>query len=138
MTNGCFDILHPGHIDYLETASELGDRLVVAVNDDDSVRRLKGSPSGLNRPVNPLSHRLRMLSALECVDWVVAFAEDTPEDLIGRVLPNVLVKGGDYRPEEIAGGRHVLAAGGEVRTLPMVPGFSTTKLIEHIRREDLP
>ncbi len=129
MTNGCFDLLHPGHIDYLEKARSLGDRLIVAVNDDDSVRRLKGS----ERPLNPLSSRMRMLAALSCVDWVVAFSEDTPERLYERVLPDVLVKGGDYRPDDIAGGRQVRAAGGEVRVVDFVDGFSTTSLIERIR-----
>jgi D-beta-D-heptose 7-phosphate kinase/D-beta-D-heptose 1-phosphate adenosyltransferase len=129
MTNGCFDLLHPGHIDYLEKARALGDRLIVAVNDDESVRRLKGS----QRPLNPLATRMRMLAALSCVDWVVSFAEDTPERLYSRVLPDVLVKGGDYRPEDIAGARQVVAAGGEVRVLDFIEGHSTTKLIERIR-----
>ena len=110
MTNGCFDILHPGHIDYLEKARALGDMLFVAVNDDDSVRRLKGD----GRPVNPLATRLRMLSALACVNGVVAFAEDTPERLYCRLLPHVLVKGGDYATVQVAGGACVTAAGGEV------------------------
>lgn len=130
MTNGCFDILHPGHIEYLEQARALGDRLIVAVNDDDSVRRLKGE----RRPVNPLDHRLRMLAALGCVDWVVPFAEDTPERLICAVLPDVLVKGGDYTPEQIAGGDCVRRAGGEVKVLGFVEGHSTSGLIEKIRR----
>ncbi len=103
--------------------------MIVAVNDDDSVRRLKGS----ERPLNPLSSRMRMLAALSCVDWVVAFSEDTPERLYERVLPDVLVKGGDYRPDDIAGGRQVRAAGGEVRVVDFVDGFSTTSLIERIR-----
>ena len=130
MTNGCFDILHPGHIEYLEQARALGDRLVVAVNDDDSVRRLKGA----RRPVNALDHRLRMLAALGCVDWAVPFAEDTPERLICAVLPDVLVKGGDYTPEQIAGGDCVRRAGGEVKVLGFVEGHSTSRLIEKIRR----
>jgi len=129
MTNGCFDILHPGHIAYLEQARGLGDRLLVAVNDDASVGRLKGA----DRPVNPLSHRLRMLAALGCVDWVVPFAEDTPERLICALLPDVLVKGGDYRPDQIVGADCVRRAGGEVRVLGFVDGFSTTGLIERIR-----
>jgi D-beta-D-heptose 7-phosphate kinase/D-beta-D-heptose 1-phosphate adenosyltransferase len=129
MTNGCFDILHPGHIEYLEQARALGDRLIVAVNTDDSVRRLKGPV----RPVNPLVHRMRMLAALSCVDWVVPFAEDTPARLIGHLLPDILVKGGDYRPEQIAGADHVMATGGQVRVLGFVPGHSTTSLIDKIR-----
>lgn len=129
MTNGCFDILHPGHIAYLEQARGLGDRLLVAVNDDDSVYRLKGP----GRPVNPLPYRLRMLAALGCVDWVVPFSEDTPERLICALLPDVLVKGGDYRPDQIAGADCVRRAGGEVRVLGFIDGFSTTGLIERIR-----
>ena len=133
MTNGCFDILHPGHVDYLEQARALGDRLIVAVNTDESVGRLKGEADGVPRPVNPLAHRLRMLSALACVDWVVPFAEDTPERLISRVLPDVLVKGGDYRPEDIAGGASVIQAGGAVRVLGFLEGHSTSQLINKIR-----
>ncbi|MFZ5533298.1 MAG: bifunctional D-glycero-beta-D-manno-heptose-7-phosphate kinase/D-glycero-beta-D-manno-heptose 1-phosphate adenylyltransferase HldE [Pseudomonadota bacterium] len=130
MTNGCFDMLHPGHIRYLREARALGDRLIVAVNDDDSVRRLKGP----QRPVNPLPDRAAMLSALDCVDWVVGFSEDTPARLIGAVQPDVLVKGGDYAVNEIAGGDQVRAGGGEVRVLPFVPGYSTTGLLERVRR----
>lgn len=129
MTNGCFDLLHPGHIDYLERAKALGDRLIVAVNDDSSVMRLKGP----ERPIQPLATRMRMLSALSCVDWVVSFAEDTPERLYQRVLPDVLVKGGDYQGRSIAGAQTVQAAGGEVRLLDFMPGFSTSALIERIR-----
>ena len=130
MTNGCFDILHPGHIDYLEKARALGDMMFVAVNDDDSVRRLKGD----GRPVNPLATRLRMLSALACVNGVVAFAEDTPERLYCRLLPHVLVKGGDYATDQVAGGACVTAAGGEVVILDFLPGHSTTRLIEKIQK----
>jgi D-beta-D-heptose 7-phosphate kinase/D-beta-D-heptose 1-phosphate adenosyltransferase len=128
-TNGCFDILHPGHVDYLQRARALGDRLIVLVNSDASVRRLKGP----ERPINPLAHRMTLLAALECVDWVTPFEEDTPRDLIGRVLPDILVKGGDYASiEAIAGHDHVLAHGGQVRILPFVEGHSTTGLIERI------
>ncbi|WP_298820226.1 bifunctional D-glycero-beta-D-manno-heptose-7-phosphate kinase/D-glycero-beta-D-manno-heptose 1-phosphate adenylyltransferase HldE [uncultured Chloroflexus sp.] len=130
MTNGCFDILHPGHVDYLERARSLGDRLVVAVNDDDSVRRLKGS----KRPINPLEVRMRMLSALASVDWVVPFSEDTPEQIVCKVLPDILVKGGDYHQDEIAGSGCVLAAGGMVKVLEFLPGHSTSKLIEKIHQ----
>jgi D-beta-D-heptose 7-phosphate kinase/D-beta-D-heptose 1-phosphate adenosyltransferase len=130
LTNGCFDILHPGHVHYLQQARALGDRLIVLVNSDDSVRRLKG-PS---RPINPLAARMAMLAALECVDWVVAFDQDTPREAIRQIQPDVLVKGGDYaRIEDIAGHDCVLANGGEVRTLSFVEGFSTTRLIESIR-----
>lgn len=130
MTNGCFDILHPGHIDYLEKARALGDRLIVAINDDDSVRRLKGS----SRPVNQLATRTRMLSALSCVDWVVQFSEDTPERLYCRLLPDILVKGGDYAEDQVAGGACVKAAGGRVQILDFLDGHSTTDLIERIRK----
>lgn len=129
MTNGCFDILHPGHIDYLEQARALGDCLIVAVNSDASVRRLKGR----QRPMNPLADRMRMLAALECVDWVVAFEEDTPERLICRLLPSVLVKGGDYAEKQIAGATCVGAAGGTVKVLSFLPGHSTSALITKIQ-----
>jgi D-beta-D-heptose 7-phosphate kinase / D-beta-D-heptose 1-phosphate adenosyltransferase len=129
MTNGVFDILHAGHVSYLEEAKSCGDRLIVAVNDDDSVRRLKGS----SRPLNPLADRMAVLAGLAAVDWVVPFAEDTPAELIGKVLPDVLVKGGDYRVEQIAGGEAVLRNGGEVRVLGFKPGRSTTALIDAIR-----
>lgn len=128
MTNGCFDMLHPGHVDYLEKARSFGDCLIVAVNDDDSVRRLKGA----TRPINSLEVRMRMLSALESVDWVVSFSEDTPERLICEVCPDVLVKGGDYRPEQIAGATCVEAAGGVVKIVEFVPGHSTSHLIDKI------
>lgn len=130
MTNGCFDILHAGHVDYLQRARALGDRLIVAVNDDDSVRRLKGP----TRPVNGVSARMAVLAALGAVDWVVPFTEDTPERVICRVTPDLLVKGGDYRIEDIAGGPCVQGAGGEVRVLPFVEGHSTTRVIEAIKK----
>ncbi|MDF9392068.1 MULTISPECIES: bifunctional D-glycero-beta-D-manno-heptose-7-phosphate kinase/D-glycero-beta-D-manno-heptose 1-phosphate adenylyltransferase HldE [Methylococcus] len=130
VTNGCFDLLHPGHVHYLEQARSLGDRLIVLVNGDDSVRRLKGA----GRPVNPLPHRMAMLAALESVDWVVAFEGDTPRDEICAIRPDVLVKGGDYSDiTAIAGHDCVLEAGGEVRILGFVEGHSTTRLIETIR-----
>jgi len=129
MTNGCFDLLHPGHVAYLEQAAALGDRLLVAVNDDESVRRLKGD----GRPVNPLAGRMTVLAGLRSVDWVVAFSEDTPECLICRTLPDVLVKGGDYLADEIAGGDCVRQAGGNVVILGYVDGCSTSSLIENIR-----
>lgn len=130
MTNGCFDILHAGHVDYLSQARNYGDRLIVAVNTDDSVQRLKG-PS---RPVNALEHRMAVLAGLSAVDWVVPFDEDTPERLICRVLPDVLVKGGDYRAEEVAGFACVIGAGGEVRTIDFRYECSTSRLIDTIRR----
>jgi D-beta-D-heptose 7-phosphate kinase/D-beta-D-heptose 1-phosphate adenosyltransferase len=128
MTNGCFDILHAGHVAYLEEAKSLGDRLIVAVNDDDSVRRLKGD----SRPINALEDRMLVLAGLAAVDWVVPFADDTPAELIAAVLPDVLVKGGDYQPEEIAGGREVLQNGGEVRVLSFRDGHSTSRIIEKL------
>ena len=130
MTNGCFDLLHAGHVHYLAQARALGDRLVVAVNDDASVRRLKGE----SRPIMPLAQRMRVLAALGSVDWVVPFAEETPAALIDEILPDVLVKGGDYAPEAIAGYEAVTAAGGEVRVLDFVEGESTSALVERIQR----
>ncbi|GIX31832.1 MAG: bifunctional protein HldE [Porticoccaceae bacterium] len=129
-TNGCFDLLHAGHVAYLEEARRLGDRLVVAVNDDASVARLKGP----GRPINPLERRMAVLAGLESVDWVVAFAEDTPEALLAAVRPDVLVKGGDYREEEVVGRELVRSWGGEVRVLGRVEGCSTTALVERLGR----
>ncbi|WGE51796.1 bifunctional D-glycero-beta-D-manno-heptose-7-phosphate kinase/D-glycero-beta-D-manno-heptose 1-phosphate adenylyltransferase HldE [Actinobacillus equuli subsp. haemolyticus] len=129
MTNGCFDILHPGHVSYLENARKLGDRLIVAVNTDESVKRLKGE----SRPINDLSARMAVLAGLASVDWVVPFAEDTPQRLIGEVLPDLLVKGGDYKPEEIAGSQEVWANGGEVKVLNFENGCSTTNVIKKIQ-----
>lgn len=131
MTNGVFDILHAGHVSYLANARKLGDRLIVAVNSDASTKRLKGD----SRPVNPLVNRMIVLGALEAVDWVVAFEEDTPQRLIAGVLPDLLVKGGDYRPEDIAGSKEVWANGGEVRVLNFEDGISTTNIIKTIRGE---
>ena len=129
MTNGCFDVLHAGHVAYLEEAKSLGDRLVVAINDDDSVRRLKGEP----RPINQLEDRMLVLAGLAAVDWVVPFSEDTPERLIAATLPDVLVKGGDYKAEEIAGAKDVLGNGGEVRILAFREGHSSSRIIEKLR-----
>jgi D-beta-D-heptose 7-phosphate kinase/D-beta-D-heptose 1-phosphate adenosyltransferase len=128
MTNGCFDVLHAGHVAYLEEAKSLGDRLVVAINDDDSVRRLKGDP----RPVNGLEDRMLVLAGLASVDWVVPFPEDTPERLITAVLPDILVKGGDYNAEDIAGARAVLENGGEVRVLAFREGHSSSRIIDKL------
>jgi len=129
MTNGCFDILHAGHVTYLEEASRLGDRLVVALNIDATVRALKGE----DRPVNKLADRMRVIAALGCVDWVVAFSEETPERLICALRPDVLVKGGDNHPDRIPGNRCVREAGGEVRVLTYVDGVSTTAIVDSIR-----
>ena len=130
MTNGCFDLLHAGHVAYLKQARELGDRLIVAVNDDASVRALKGA----DRPINPLDQRLEVLSGLAAVDWVIPFSEDTPERLICRVLPDVLVKGGDYRPVEIAGHDCVIAAGGEVLVQEFDHACSTSDIVARINK----
>jgi D-beta-D-heptose 7-phosphate kinase/D-beta-D-heptose 1-phosphate adenosyltransferase len=129
MTNGCFDLLHVGHVRYLEAARKLGDVLIVAVNTDDSVRRLKGP----TRPLNTTEDRMRMLASLKCVDWVAPFSEDTPERLITRVLPDLLVKGGDYKPEAVAGYDVVKAHGGQVVILDFYAGYSTTRIIERAR-----
>ncbi len=128
MTNGCFDVLHAGHTACLAEARSLGDHLMVAVNDDDSVRRLKGD----SRPVVPLEQRMAVLAALGCVDWVVPFGEDTPAGLIGKVAPYVLAKGGDYRPEEVAGGEAVERQGGRVVILAYREGLSTSSLLKRI------
>lgn len=129
MTNGCFDLLHAGHVTYLQQAKALGDRLIVAVNSDESVRQLKGE----SRPINALPERMTVLSALACVDWVVPFTEETPERLYCRLLPDVLVKGGDYAPDQVAGGDCVIKAGGEVKILSFVDGQSTTNMINKAR-----
>lgn len=131
MTNGCFDILHAGHVSYLANARKLGDRLVVAVNSDESVKQLKGE----SRPINPLRQRMIVLGALESVDWVVPFVEQTPQRLISNILPDVLVKGGDYKPEDIAGGKEVIKAGGTVEVLNFEDGCSTTNIINAIKNQ---
>ncbi|MGI9205310.1 MAG: bifunctional D-glycero-beta-D-manno-heptose-7-phosphate kinase/D-glycero-beta-D-manno-heptose 1-phosphate adenylyltransferase HldE [Woeseiaceae bacterium] len=130
MTNGCFDVLHAGHVSYLEEAKSLGDRLVVAINDDDSVRRLKGEP----RPINELQDRMSVLAGLAAVDWVVPFSDDTPQQLIHTVLPDVLVKGGDYRADEIVGSKEVLQNGGEVRVLAFRDGRSSSRIIDKLNQ----
>ncbi len=131
MTNGVFDILHAAHVSYLANARKLGDRLIVAVNSDASTKRLKGD----SRPVNPLEQRMIVLGALEAVDWVVSFEEDTPQRLIAGILPDLLVKGGDYKPEEIAGSKEVWANGGEVLVLNFEDGCSTTNIIKKIQQD---
>lgn len=128
MTNGCFDILHAGHVAYLQQAKALGQRLVVAVNSDQSVRDLKG----VGRPINPCDRRMSVLAALGSVDWVVEFSQETPQELIAKILPDILVKGGDYQVEQIAGAKEVIENGGEVKILQFVDGVSTTKIIESI------
>ena len=129
MTNGCFDILHKGHVAYLQEAKARGDRLLVAVNSDESVSKLKGK----DRPINPLEDRMEVLAGLAAVDWVVPFGEDTPEELISMILPDVLVKGGDYTPEAIAGGKAVLENGGTVEVLRFFEGRSTSAIVDSIR-----
>jgi D-glycero-beta-D-manno-heptose 1-phosphate adenylyltransferase len=135
-TNGCFDIIHPGHVDYLERARSMGDGLVVGLNSDASVRRLKGPL----RPVNDQRSRARVLAALQCVDYVVIFDEDTPLELIQKVRPDVLVKGGDWSVERIVGRDVVEEAGGSVCSIPLLAGHSTTSTVERIvdmhRRRD--
>lgn len=130
-TNGCFDILHRGHVEYLQEAAALGDRLVIGVNSDASVKRQGKGPE---RPLNDQDSRAKVLAALRLVDAVVIFDEDTPLPLIEAIAPDVLVKGGDWIEDRIVGAEFVLKNGGEVRSLKLVDGFSTTALIEKIRR----
>jgi rfaE bifunctional protein nucleotidyltransferase chain/domain len=128
-TNGCFDLLHPGHLRSLEQARELGDVLIVGLNSDASVRQLKGE----GRPVIAERERAEILAALECVDAVVIFPELTPRELVARLLPDVLVKGGDWPSDQIVGREEVEAAGGHVATIPVVPGYSTSDILRRIR-----
>lgn len=128
-TNGCFDILHRGHVEYLCHARDLGDKLVLGLNTDASVKRQGKSPE---RPINNEETRATILAGLECIDAIVLFDEDTPYDLIQFVQPDVLVKGNDYKAEEIVGYDIVSAKGGSVMIIPLVQGFSTTKLIEKL------
>lgn len=131
-TNGCFDILHKGHIDYLNRAADCGDVLIVGVNSDESVSRLKGS----HRPIQDESSRLWVLASLSCVTAVVLFGEETPIELIRKVSPNVLVKGGDYTVETIVGAQEVLSSGGIVEVISFLEGYSTSRLEDKIRRWD--
>jgi D-beta-D-heptose 7-phosphate kinase/D-beta-D-heptose 1-phosphate adenosyltransferase len=128
-TNGCFDLLHPGHIGSLEQARALGDVLIVGLNSDASVRQLKGA----GRPVLPERERAEILASLECVDAVVIFDELTPREVIARLLPDVLVKGGDWASDQIVGREEVEAAGGRVVSIPVVAGYSTTEILRKIR-----
>jgi rfaE bifunctional protein nucleotidyltransferase chain/domain len=128
-TNGCFDIIHLGHVRYLRDAKKLCDALVVGVNSDASVKRIKGD----GRPVNDERVRTEVLSALESVDYITMFGEDTPEELIRKITPDVLFKGGDWKEENIVGADHVKAHGGKVKVIPYVEGFSTTDIIERMR-----
>lgn len=129
-TNGCFDILHAGHVSYLEAAKELGDKLIVGINNDSSVRKLKGK----DRPINPLEERMTLIQALKCVDHVVSFSEETPLKLIEFLKPNILVKGADYSTEEIVGASSVIRDGGEVKTIPLVKGLSSSDKIKKIKQ----
>jgi D-beta-D-heptose 7-phosphate kinase/D-beta-D-heptose 1-phosphate adenosyltransferase len=128
-TNGCFDLLHPGHVRYLAAARALGDVLVVGLNDDDSVRRLKGA----GRPVLQLAERAEVLAGLAAVDHIVPFAEDTPLAVVRALRPDVLVKGADWGEEDIVGREDVLASGGRVERIPLVAGVSTSEIIRRIR-----
>jgi len=128
-TNGCFDLLHPGHIRLFEQARALGDTLVVAINSDASVRENKGD----GRPIMPQDERAEILAALEAVNYVTVFEEPTPQRLIARLVPDVLVKGSDWGPDEVVGRAEVEAAGGRVVSIPLEAGYSTTNLIERIR-----
>lgn len=129
MTNGCFDLIHRGHVDYLKKAKALGDILIVAVNSDESVQKLKGP----TRPIVPLEDRMYVLEALACVDFVVPFKEDTPERLIAKILPDFLVKGGDYTVDQIAGHEQVIANGGQVILIDLVDGKSTSNIVKKIK-----
>ena len=129
-TNGCFDIIHAGHIKYLYQAKHFGDVLVIGLNSDESVRRLKGE----DRPINKETDRALVLSALEVVDYIVTFEEDTPYELIKELSPNLLVKGGDWLVDDIVGADVVLASGGEVKSLPYYEGHSTTNLLNKLNK----
>jgi rfaE bifunctional protein nucleotidyltransferase chain/domain len=131
-TNGCFDLLHRGHVDLLRFARERGDLLFVGLNSDDSVRRLKGE----GRPLVPAEDRAAVLAGLRAVDYVVEFDQDTPRELILRLLPDVLVKGADYREEDVVGADEVIRAGGRVDLAPLTEGRSTTGLVDRLRDAD--
>ena len=129
LTNGCFDLIHLGHVRYLQKARSLGDRLIVALNDDESVRNLKGK----GRPLVPAMERAEVIGALGCVDWVTFFEENTPAELIKALQPDVLVKGGDWTIDQIVGRNEVEAAGGTVLSIPFEKGYSTTDVIRKIQ-----
>ena len=129
-TNGCFDILHLGHVDYLEKARQTGTKMIVGLNSDDSVRILKGP----ERPVNNQYARARIIASLQFVDLVIVFNEQTPLELITQLMPDILVKGDDYSIETIVGAKEVMAAGGQVKTIPLVPSYSTTGIIQKLKQ----
>jgi D-beta-D-heptose 7-phosphate kinase/D-beta-D-heptose 1-phosphate adenosyltransferase len=131
-TNGCFDIIHAGHVGYLNEARKCGDRLIVAINDDDSVKRLKGQ----GRPINPVDRRMAVVSGLEAVDWVVSFAEDTPEALLEAIKPECLIKGGDYGIGEVVGADIVQGYGGEVKVLSFLDDCSTSAIVDKIKQKN--
>jgi D-beta-D-heptose 7-phosphate kinase/D-beta-D-heptose 1-phosphate adenosyltransferase len=131
-TNGCFDLLHPGHIHLLNEAKRCGERLIVGLNSDESVRRLKGA----KRPILSETDRAAILGALDCVDLVITFDEDTPIELIETLEPDVLVKGSDYRPERVVGKEYVESYGGKVHLVPVVEGYSTTRLAEKVSEKN--
>ncbi len=132
-TNGCFDILHLGHVEYLNQAKNLGDKLIVGMNSDDSIKNIKG----INRPIHTAKARTKIMASLQAVDMVIIFNEDTPERLIQKITPQILVKGDDYQNiQTIIGAKWVLKHGGIVKTLPFVDGFSTTKIIQKIQAQN--
>lgn len=130
-TNGCFDLLHRGHVDYLNKAADLGDRLIVALNTDTSVKKLKGA----HRPLQDENTRLEIMAALECVDAVFLFDEETPLEVITQILPDILVKGADYTIDTIVGADVVMEHGGEVRTIEFLPGYSTSAIERKIKEQ---
>ena len=132
MTNGCFDVLHIGHIKILEESKKLGGSLLVAVNSDESVARLKGS----NRPINNSKDRIRLLSAIEFIDFIILFEEDTPKDIIKAISPDFLVKGADYGAKDIVGADHVKSYGGQVITIDLVEGYSSSKIISSLKSNE--
>ena len=131
-TNGCFDIIHAGHVGYLTDAKKLGDKLIVAINNDESVRKVKG----IGRPINPVERRMAVLAGLEAVDWVVSFSEDTPVELLLKLKPHVLVKGGDYAIDEVVGGEFVKSYGGEVKALEFLDNCSTSAIVEKMQKAE--
>lgn len=130
-TNGCFDILHPGHVLFLREAKKLGDVLIIALNDDESVRRIKGN----ERPINKLIYRQTMLQTLELANFITSFPEDTPEKFYQKLMPNMIVKGGDYEEREIVGKEIISEYGGKVKILPFISGFSSSEIINRIRNK---
>ena len=126
MTNGCFDILHAGHISFLKKSKALGDKLIVAINSDDSVRKIKGT----KRPINSLMHRMNVLSELNCVDWIIFFSETNPRKIYNTFQPNIITKGGDYKINEVIGRKEIKKTGGKVVIIDLLKGISTTQLLK--------